>query len=365
MVDARHGEIFTFESKPNSHNLKNLSIMKFQSHHSFFRASIFVIGAGLLSLLAACGGGKGEDPSAVIEGNGFTILGTLTDQFDRAKAKANVEDTLSRHPNIDCMVGLFEYNPPLILEVLEQAKKLGQVKVVAFDENDRTLKGIQDGHVQGTIAQDPYMYGYKSMEYLAKLHKGENPAKLAFVTNGVAPFWDIAAKGALQAQADFSVEVDVVMPSGGITDQKDKIEDLVTREVDGIAVSPIDAKNQTGLLNEVAAKTNLVTHDSDAPESNRLCYIGVDNYDAGLMCAELVKKALPNGGKLMIFVGRMEQDNAKLRRQGLIDGLIGKKRESGGVALPEDKFISVPAQSIEKANVDEFWTTLKKRLGKE
>ena len=144
---------------------------------------------------------------------------------------------------------LFEYNPPLILEVLEQANKLGQVKVVAFDENDRTLKGIQDDQVQGTIAQDPYMYGYKSMEYLAKLHKGENPAKLAFVTNGVAPFWDIAAKGALQAKADFSVEVDVVMPSGGITDQKDKIEDLVTRKVDGIAVSPIDAKNQTGLLN--------------------------------------------------------------------------------------------------------------------
>ena len=36
-----------------------------------------------------------------------------------------------------------------------------------------------------------------------------------------------------------------------------------------------------------------------------------------------------------------------------------------GEELPEDKFISVPAQSIEKANVDEFWTTLKKRLGKE
>ena len=124
-------------------------------------------------------------------------------------------------------------------------------------------------------------------------------------------------------------------------------------------------RTRRGSSIEVAAKTNLVTHDSDAPESNRLCYIGVDNYDAGLMCAELVKKALPNGGKLMIFVGRMEQDNAKLRRQGLIDGLIGKERESGGVALPEDKFISVPAQSIEKANVDEFWTTLKKRLGKE
>jgi hypothetical protein len=49
----------------------------------------------------------------------------------------------------------------------------------------------------------------------------------------------------------------------------------------------------------------------------------------------------------------------------LIDGLIGKKREEGGVDLPEDKFLHVPAQTIEKGNVDEFWSTLKKRLGKE
>ena len=320
----------------------------------------------LAALILGCGGGKnGNDPSAVIEGNGFTILGTLTDQFDRAKAKANVEDTLSRHPDIDCMVGLFEYNPPLILEALEQADKLGSVKVVAFDENDRTLKGIQDEHVVGTIAQDPYMYGYKSMEYLANLHEGDAPARLAYVTNGVAPFWTIAEKGALQAESDLNVSVDVVMPSGGITDQKDKIEDLLTKKVDGIAVSPIDADNQTELLNKAAERTNLVTHDVDAPASNRICYVGMDNYEAGLMCAELVKKALPEGGKVMIFVGRMEQDNAKHRRQGLIDGLIGKKREKGGVDLPEEKFIHVPAQTIEKGNVDEFWSTLKQRLGKE
>ena len=45
-----------------------------------------------------------------------TILGTMTDQFDFAKAKSNVEDTVTRHPDIAGMVGLFEYNPPLMLE---------------------------------------------------------------------------------------------------------------------------------------------------------------------------------------------------------------------------------------------------------
>ena len=47
------------------------------------------------------------------------------------------------------MVGLFAYNPPLILEALKQGDKLGKVKVIAFDEADATLQGIKDGTVHG------------------------------------------------------------------------------------------------------------------------------------------------------------------------------------------------------------------------
>ena len=154
------------------------------------------VGSLLLLFLFGCGGkNSGDDPSAVIEGNGFVILGTLTDQFDRAKAKANVEDTLSRHPDIDCMVGLFEYNPPLILEALEQADKIGSVKVVAFDENDRTLKGIQDGQRGGARLSDrtPTCTGTSRWNTWPVFTRAGS-AKLAYVTNGVAPFGPLPKK---------------------------------------------------------------------------------------------------------------------------------------------------------------------------
>jgi ribose transport system substrate-binding protein len=102
----------------------------------------------------------------------YSILGTMTDQFDRAKAKANAEDALTRYPNITAMVGLFEYNPPLIMEALDRAGKLGKVKVMAFDENSMTLQGIKDGTVIATIVQNPYQYGYESIRVLNELHKG-------------------------------------------------------------------------------------------------------------------------------------------------------------------------------------------------
>ena len=66
----------------------------------------------------------------------------------------------------------FAYNPPLMLEALQQAGKLGKVKVIAFDEADATLAGIQKGTVHGTVVQNPYMYGYKSVEVLNEILKG-------------------------------------------------------------------------------------------------------------------------------------------------------------------------------------------------
>src|SRR5690606_5147977 len=115
-----------------------------------------------------------DPPGATPESAGgkYKILGTLTDNADDAKAKANAEDALTRHPDLDAMVGLFEYNPPMILAALSRAEKLGKVHVIGFDENEGTLQGIIDGHVFGTVVQDPYMYGYKSIEVLNALHKG-------------------------------------------------------------------------------------------------------------------------------------------------------------------------------------------------
>ena len=148
---------------------------------------------------------------------------------------------------------------------------------------------------------------------------------IGFVTNGIASFWVIAEAGARAAAAELGVNVEVRMPpSPEVENQKRMLEELITLEVDGVAVSPIDPDNQNELLNMVAENTNLITHDSDAPKSNRLGYVGMSNYTAGRMCGQLVKEALPEGGSLIIFVGRLEQLNARQRRQGVIDELLGR-----------------------------------------
>ncbi|WP_437683526.1 sugar-binding protein [Sorangium sp. So ce131] len=154
--------------------------------------------------------------------------------------------------------------------------------------------------------------------------------KLAYITNGVAPFWTIAEKGVRDGAKEYNADVSVVMP-GDVNDQMRRVEDLLIRGVDGIAISPIDAENQVPLLNKAAAKTKLITQDSDAPKSDRIVYVGIDNYVAGRMAGQLVKEAIPAGGKVAIFVGRIEGDNARKRRQGVLDELLERGDTSAGM----------------------------------
>ena len=170
----------------------------------------------------------------------------------------------------------------------------------------------------------------------AILSAADNPGrkKIAFVTNGVASFWTIAAAGVKAGAEKFGVDAEVRMPVQGISDQKRMIEDLLTRGVDGIAVSPIDPTSQKDLLNQAARRAKLITHDSDAPGSDRLVYIGMDNYKAGRLCGDLVREALPKGGSVMIFIGRLEQDNSKRRRQGVIDSILGRPENAKNFDAP-------------------------------
>lgn len=180
--------------------------------------------------------------------------------------------------------------------------------------------------------------------------------KIAYVTNGIDPFWNNASAGVRAAEKEFDVQCEVLMPPKGIVDQKRMIETLLVNGVDGIAISPIDAQNQVGLINEAGKRTRIITHDSDAPNSDRLCFVGMDNYKAGRAAGKLVKEALPGGGKIMIFVGRLEQLNAQQRRQGVVDELLDRPVQSlSGMAYdPPGKPLTGTKYAILDTRTDNF-----------
>jgi ribose transport system substrate-binding protein len=156
----------------------------------------------------------------------------------------------------------------------------------------------------------------------------KSKSKVAFITNTASDFWIIAQKGCQKADSELP-DVDVVfkMASGSsVKDQERYINESLRRDgVDAIAISPIDPVAQKQLLNDAAKKALLITQDSDAPDSDRALYVGADNRAAGRQAGELMKKALPQGGKIMVFVGKRELENSQDRFEGLKEALEGSK----------------------------------------
>lgn len=171
--------------------------------------------------------------------------------------------------------------------------------------------------------------------------------QLAFVPNNGASFWTIAKAGTAEAAKEIgeaNVTVDFRIPSEpNSAAQQSILNDLVARGEDGIAISPLDPANQTAFLNKIASKTLLICHDSDAPASKRVCYIGTDNTAAGVQAGKLIKEALPNGGKIMIFVGKRDSQNAKERYAGIVQEIAGSKVEI--IDVRTDDADSVRAQN--------------------
>jgi ribose transport system substrate-binding protein len=160
-----------------------------------------------------------------------------------------------------------------------------------------------------------------------QVHKAPDGAtlKLAFVTNNASDFWKIAAAGVRKYEDEGKVKVDVRMPpTGTVAEQNGILEDLATQGYHGIAVSVIAPDDQVQEVNRAAAKTNVITHDSDAAKSNRLVYIGTNNFEAGRTLGKEVVRMLPSGGKIAVFVGTFAADNAAQRLKGIEEELKGK-----------------------------------------
>jgi ribose transport system substrate-binding protein len=147
----------------------------------------------------------------------------------------------------------------------------------------------------------------------------------AFVTNNASDFWTIARKGTEKADAELTnVTVEFKIPADGTAaEQKRIVDDLLSKGVDGIAISPVDPNNQTQMINDVAKQAIVFTQDSDAPQSDRAAYVGTDNVAAGRQAGALIKEALPEGGKIMVFVGKLDARNAQERLQGIKEALQG------------------------------------------
>jgi ribose transport system substrate-binding protein len=160
---------------------------------------------------------------------------------------------------------------------------------------------------------------------LSAAAQAQDKPTLVFVVNGASDFWKIAEAGVKKAQGELpNYDLQFKYPEqAAAAIQQRLMDDLVAAGADAIMVSAVDPKTSTEALNRIAGQVPLYTTDSDAPDSNRLAYIGSSNVELGKDAGELMKQALPQGGQCVGFVGLPGADNARERIEGIKQAIEG------------------------------------------
>lgn len=147
------------------------------------------------------------------------------------------------------------------------------------------------------------------------------------------PVFQAALKGAQAAAKDFgggdyTITIDWRTPNEeDAQKQADNIEQLVNTGVSGISISCSDATKVTKAINDAVGKgVPVMCFDSDAPQSKRFAYFGVDDIQTGERVMDELGKALAGKkGRIAVLAGNQTAPNLQSR----VNGVIQKAKQLG------------------------------------
>lgn len=144
------------------------------------------------------------------------------------------------------------------------------------------------------------------------------------------PFFDLARDGCKKAESELpNVECVYIGPAEHTeTEQVQIVQDLISKGIDGIAVSPSNAAAMAVALKAAKdAGIPTLTWDADLlPDDKgyRAAFVGTHNYDIGVNLAKIAQARKPNGGKICLQTGGASAANHNERLQGIRDTLAGR-----------------------------------------
>ena len=186
----------------------------------------------------------------------------------------------------------------------------------------------------------------------------DSSIKIGFITKFPVPFF-ATMENAAKAYATAHPGVEIIFGQGtsatDIEGQIALIESMVTKGVQGIAVTPVDPTVAPALDKAVAAGVKVVLMDNNIPGwDKRTALATTNNYNAGQIAGTYLKSALKDGDTLGILEGFPGVPSLDDRVKGMLDGLKGVKVKiagRGATNCTEELGISV-AEDLLTANPD-------------
>ena len=173
---------------------------------------------------------------------------------------------------------------------------------------------------------------------------------IAVIPKVAVPFFDDCNNGAAAAAKADGVQYQWVVPQNtqGSTQVK-IIEDLMSKKVDGIAISVNEPKSVESVIKKaIDSGIKVLTFDSDSAKSGRSMYIGTSNGAAGETMGESMAKAIDGKGEVAIVTGQLGAANLNERISG-IKKALGKFPDIKIVATEGTEDDLAKAVSVDEA----------------
>ena len=140
-----------------------------------------------------------------------------------------------------------------------------------------------------------------------------NPVFLSARTGAEAAAKELSAKYNIDIVIDWRTP-----PMEDAQVQAQRIAQAVNEGDDAIVVSCSDAAKLTGAINDAVARgVPVMTFDSDAPQSKRFAFYGVDDVASGEQVMSELAKQLGGKGKIAILAGNQNAPNLRKRADGV------------------------------------------------
>lgn len=153
------------------------------------------------------------------------------------------------------------------------------------------------------------------------VEKSTNGKTFGIIYPMTYPTYEMITMDATESAGKHNITLMVNAPDEANTEQQIRImENMIKQNVDGIAISPVDATALTPVINKAqAAGIPVITFESDAPSSNRTAYVGADNYRTGRQFAMTTTRLLNNQGMILVENGLEEMHGLQQRLNGFVD----------------------------------------------
>jgi ribose transport system substrate-binding protein len=101
----------------------------------------------------------------------FEQVEVFEDGGDRSgRAQSNVQNAITKYPDLGVFLGLWSYNAPRIAEEVAKFPELRkQTTVVTFDLDELAVVMLEEAKIDATVCQNPYEMGYLGVRLLKAL----------------------------------------------------------------------------------------------------------------------------------------------------------------------------------------------------